>query len=95
MKNRLRQGLLGLLAGGALLAAGCSGGGTADINYDEADTIKLGSVFAQSGEVSAYGLPQAQAVQLAEEINEAGGINGKQVKLWNMIMVQKIPKQLL
>lgn len=82
MKNRLRQGLLGLLAGGALLAAGCSGGGTADINYDEADTIKLGSVFAQSGEVSAYGLPQAQAVQLAaEEINEAGGINGKQVEV--------------
>lgn len=81
-KNGFKKGLLGLLAGAALVAAGCSGGGTTDVNYDEAETIKVGSVFAQSGDVSAYGLPQAQAVQLAvEEINEAGGINDKQVEI--------------
>lgn len=81
-KNKMKRGLLTLLAGASLLVAGCSGGAGANVNYDEAESIKLGSVFAQSGEVSAYGLPQAQAIQMAvEEINADGGINGKNIEL--------------
>lgn len=85
MKKMLKKGLSCLLAGASLLAAGCSGESSTtgnEASYDEAETIKIGSVFAQSGEYSAYGLPQAQAISMAvEEINADGGVNGKKIEL--------------
>lgn len=81
--NRFKKGVFGLaLAASVVLSACSSGASTEDVDYDARETIKVGSVFAQSGEVSAYGLPQTQALQLAaEEINANGGIDGKEIEL--------------
>lgn len=47
-----------------------------------ADTIKLGSILDTSGIFDAYGKPMDMAMRLAvQEINEAGGLNGKQVEV--------------
>ncbi|MBQ9495340.1 MAG: ABC transporter substrate-binding protein [Treponema sp.] len=53
--------------------AGCS---------SDSDSIKIGGVFPLSGSVAVYGVECKRGVDLAiEEINAAGGINGKQVTL--------------
>lgn len=90
---KLKKTLVSLLAGASLLAAACGNGeGTNggeeqeaaqdSVSYDERDTVLVGSVFANSGEYSAYGQPQTNAVQMAaDEINEAGGVNGKEIEL--------------
>jgi len=45
-------------------------------------TIKIGLNLELTGEVSVYGVPEKLAAQLAvDEINAAGGINGKDVEL--------------
>lgn len=47
-----------------------------------ADTIKLGSVLDNSGNLDIYGKPMVLATKLAaEEINAAGGLLGKQVEV--------------
>ena len=48
----------------------------------ESDSVKIGGVFPLSGQVAVYGVECKNGVDLAiEEINAAGGINGKQVVL--------------
>ncbi len=82
-----KKTFVGLLAGVSLLAAACGNGETATSEedtalYEERDTIVLGSLFANSGAYTAYGQPQTYALQLAvDEINEAGGVNGKELEL--------------
>lgn len=82
---KLRKSVFGLLASVSLLGACGNGEGTATEDaalYDDRDTILIGSLFANSGAYTAYGQPQTNAVQLAvEEINAAGGVNGKQLEL--------------
>jgi len=47
-----------------------------------ADTIKIGVVGPHSGDLASYGLPTVNAAKIvAEQINEAGGINGKKIEL--------------
>ncbi|HBH29861.1 MAG: branched-chain amino acid ABC transporter substrate-binding protein [Desulfofustis sp. PB-SRB1] len=47
-----------------------------------ADTIKIGVAGPHSGDLASYGLPSVNAAKLvAEEINAAGGINGKMIEL--------------
>jgi len=47
-----------------------------------ADTIKIGVAGAQSGDLASYGLPTVKAAELvATDINNRGGINGKQIQL--------------
>lgn len=47
------------------------------------DTVRLGLIVPKTGVVAAYGDAVEKAVNLAvAEINEAGGIDGKQVKLF-------------
>ncbi|MBQ3076516.1 MAG: ABC transporter substrate-binding protein [Clostridia bacterium] len=56
----------------------CSGGG------DEAagDVIKIGVNYELSGGVATYGQSSVDGINLAiEEINAAGGVNGKQIQL--------------
>lgn len=82
---KLRKSVFGLLASVSLLGA-CGNGESTAIEdaalYDDRDTILIGSLFANSGAYTAYGQPQTNAVQLAvEEINTAGGVNGKQLEL--------------
>lgn len=46
------------------------------------DEIVIASIFDQSGGLDIYGTPMTQTCQLAvEEINAAGGLNGKQIRL--------------
>ncbi len=47
-----------------------------------ADTIKLGVAGAHSGDLASYGLPSVNAAKIVvEQVNAAGGIDGKQVEL--------------
>lgn len=69
--------LKGAFAGVALLAAfalsACSG--------SKGNTIKVGGVAPLSGQYTEYGLECKKGIDLAvQEINAAGGINGKQVE---------------
>src|SRR6476659_7401519 len=46
------------------------------------DTIKIGGVFALTGDESALDLPAANGAKLAaKEINAAGGVNGRKIDL--------------
>ena len=48
----------------------------------KADTIKIGSIGPLSGAVAVYGVECKNGIELAvEEINAAGGINGKKIEL--------------
>ena len=48
----------------------------------DADSIKIGGIFPLSGPVAVYGVEAKNGIELAiEEINAAGGINGKSVVL--------------
>ncbi len=59
--------------------AGCSGGSDSG-----SDTIKIGVLEDQSGNFSLVGTPKWRASKLAiEEINEDGGIMGKQIELFD------------
>ena len=47
-----------------------------------ADTIKIGTIGPLSGAVAVYGVDCKNGIELAvEEINAAGGINGKMISL--------------
>ncbi len=48
----------------------------------ESDTIKIGVAGPHSGDLSPYGLPTINAVELVtEEVNSAGGIDGRLIEL--------------
>ena len=78
--KRILTGLAAATVGLAMLA-GCSGGaGTAQA--PQGDTIKIGVNFELSGDVATYGEANVQGIEMAaEEINQAGGIDGKQIEL--------------
>ena len=68
---------LALVMGLAL--TGCGGGGGGDVG--DGDTYKIGMVTPLTGNVSVYGIAVKNAAVMAmEEINAAGGINGKMVE---------------
>ena len=47
-----------------------------------ADTIKIGFLASLTGEGSTFGLEQVRGAEVAiDEINAAGGVNGKQLEL--------------
>ncbi|MGX6978695.1 ABC transporter substrate-binding protein [Vagococcus elongatus] len=78
-----------LLAASSMLLAACTSGGGGTSSTDEkkskeasGDTIKIGLNYELSGAVSAYALQQKDAIEMAvKEINDDGGILGKQVEL--------------
>ncbi|HRT76074.1 MAG TPA: ABC transporter substrate-binding protein [Spirochaetota bacterium] len=46
------------------------------------ETIKIGAIFAVTGPASFLGAPEAKTAQMmVDEINNSGGVNGKQLKL--------------
>ena len=48
----------------------------------DSDTIKIGGIFPLSGPVAVYGIEAKNGIELAiEEINAAGGVNGKMLEL--------------
>lgn len=73
MKNRKLLAVLvaSILALSMLLSA-CGG----------SDTIKIGMIMPITGQVATYGVQSVNAAKMfAEELNAAGGINGKKVEL--------------
>jgi len=73
-KNTMLKVSFALSAVAALLFVGCA--------KAESKTIKIGGIYPLSGNVAVYGVEAKNGVMLAiEEINAAGGINGKQVEL--------------
>ena len=61
-----------------IVLAGC---GNQEKTSDK-DSIKIGSMFELTGAAAAYGTSMNNAVHMAaKEINDAGGINGKQVEI--------------
>ena len=75
MKLNLSKKLIAAAAGLMLVAA-------APVAGFAQDTIKLGVVGPHSGDLASYGLPSVNAAKiLAEQINAAGGINGKKIEL--------------
>ena len=76
-----------LLAAGALslsVFAGCSAKPVtaAPEGGASGDTVKIGLNYELSGDVASYGQASVAGIKLAkDEINAAGGINGKQIEL--------------
>src|SRR5574344_629829 len=69
--SMLSAALVGMMA---LSSVGCA--------KKESNTVKIGGIFPLSGSVAVYGVECKNGVDLAiEEINAAGGINGKKVVL--------------
>lgn len=78
MKKNIKGIILGIAAM-MIIIAGCGNGAT---NDSDGDTIKIGSMFELTGAAAAYGTSMNNAVHMAvDEINEAGGIDGKQVEV--------------
>ncbi|MBQ1335759.1 MAG: ABC transporter substrate-binding protein [Selenomonadaceae bacterium] len=74
---RLAGALLGTMLMGSVFA-GCGGGGD-DAKSDE---IKIGANFEMTGNVANYGNATLEGLKLAiKEANDAGGVNGKKIKL--------------
>ncbi len=74
--------LMSVLTGGLLacsMFAGCGGDGAGGGNADE---IVVGSNFELTGNHAQYGTNANNGLKLAiKEINDAGGVNGKKIKL--------------
>ncbi|PZW48351.1 amino acid/amide ABC transporter substrate-binding protein (HAAT family) [Humitalea rosea] len=65
-----------------LLAASAIGLAAPSISYGQSDVIRIGHLTPRTGFLGPLGEYAVQAIQLAgEEINAAGGINGKRLEL--------------
>lgn len=86
MKKKLAFLFTGMLLLSACSAApkgsGSDASESADGGNTSGDTIKLGMNMELSGPVAAYGNQEKEGIEMAvEEINAAGGIDGKQIEL--------------
>ena len=70
-----------LAASLALTSLAACGGGSVEEQASNSDTFKIGGIGPTTGDAAAYGTAVQNGAQLAvDEINEAGGINGKQIE---------------
>lgn len=77
--KRITVGLLAAAVGLAMLTGCSAGSGTP---APAGDTIKIGLNYELSGDVATYGQASVQGIELAaEELNNAGGVNGKRIEL--------------
>ncbi len=81
MKKQFMLTLVVLLSMGLLLA-GCGGGDKAKPAAPASNEIKIGGNFELTGGIANFGKQTVNGIQMAfKEINAAGGVNGKQLKL--------------
>ena len=80
-KSRLAAMIVsGLLA--CSMFTGCGGDSSGGGSADNADQIVVGSNFELTGNHAQYGTNAAKGFKLAiKEVNDAGGVNGKQIKI--------------
>ena len=86
MRLRKFAGLFAISTLAVGLLAGCGAdenvGSDSAGGSEEGDTIKIGVNLELSGPVASYGTSEAAGIDLAvEEINAAGGIDGKEIKI--------------
>lgn len=84
MKKKFAFSLVTLASVAFLAACGevSTGSANATGNAVEGNTIKIGFNFEETGEVAAYGTAEQKGAQLAvDEINAAGGIDGKKIEV--------------
>lgn len=80
MKTKKALSLV-LAASLALTSLAACGGGSDEEQASNSDTFKIGGIGPTTGDAAAYGTAVQNGAQLAvDEINEAGGINGKQIE---------------
>ena len=78
MKRILSVAAVGALA---LTMSACSGAASSD-GAQSGDTIKIGVNYELSGAVATYGADNVTGIEMAaEEINAAGGVNGKKIEI--------------
>ena len=86
MQRSMRWLSMGLAIGLAASMAACSenkSGGTATGGGDAGGEIKIGVVLDITGAGASLGVPERQTVEmLADQVNAAGGINGRKIKLY-------------
>ncbi|MBW2999881.1 ABC transporter substrate-binding protein [Candidatus Woesearchaeota archaeon] len=80
MKKQTKA-IIGLVLTAFMLLGGCATSPTGQIT-NKKETIEVGFITGLTGGTISFGVPAANAAQIAvDEINEAGGINGKKLKL--------------
>ena len=80
MKMIKRVGSIALAAAMVVSLAAC-GGSSVKKEASSSDTFKIGGIGPTTGDAAIYGTAVQNGIQLAvDEINEAGGINGKQIE---------------
>ena len=78
MKRILSVAAVGALA---LTMSACSGAASSN-GAQSGDTIKVGVNYELSGAVATYGADNVTGIEMAaEEINAAGGVNGKKIEI--------------
>ncbi len=79
MKKRIFISLLAIVLVMSLLV-GCGDGGANNNNNNDNDGIKIGLNYELTGGVASYGQSSVDGIMMAfDEINAAGGIDGKQI----------------
>lgn len=83
MKKKFALTFLALASAGLLAACGEVSNSNAGASGTEVgDKIKIGFNFEETGEVASYGTAEKRGAELAvEEINKAGGVNGKEIEV--------------
>ena len=84
MKKKFALSFVALASVALLAACGEVKSGASNITGNPVDekTIKIGFNFEETGAVAAYGTAEQKGAQLAvDEINAAGGIDGKQIEV--------------
>ena len=80
MRHRARPGLPALVFVVALLLAACSGGTGSE--EGDGEPIRIGALTSLTGNFTIWGLQVRDGMQLAvDEINQAGGIDGRRLEL--------------
>jgi len=70
------------LLGGVARALAITGLSLAAFSAAAQETVKVGALYALSGSASFLGVPEERGLRMrVEELNKAGGINGKKVEL--------------
>ena len=72
----MKKAIVSVLLATTLLTSGMS------VMADEGDTIKIGALFNLTGGQASIDTPSYQGFKLkADEINAAGGINGRMIEV--------------
>ena len=85
MKTKLFKRIAAVAAAAALMlsvtACGSSGDSSSSSGSSDGDVIKVGVLFSESGSTALVEKTMTNACKMAfDEINAAGGINGKQIE---------------